>query len=79
MQVVDFGDDVIIILYRILFFILTKLAIVLNQIVDEIPFRICKELFDVCGNHDSEVPVRVQESFKCAIVIILRFKQFLFF
>ena len=46
MKVVDFGNNVVIIFYGIFFFILAELAVIANQIVDQVPLRISEELFD---------------------------------
>jgi len=45
-KVVDFGNNVVIIFHRIFFFILAELAVIANQIVDQVPLRISEELFD---------------------------------
>jgi len=47
----DFVESSVIILHRIILVIFTELTIVLQKIIDQIPFSITKEIFDVV-NHE---------------------------
>jgi hypothetical protein len=65
----DFGHNIIIITAGIVLIILAKLSVVCYKIVDQIPLRISKKLFDSFVTHDKrKLSESVAESYRLEII-----------